>query len=179
MCILTGHVWTSVLSTPHYTHTMHTHRDRDSKGPIDARSGKITEFTIKGFERYIRTVMTHILQYHLFPYSFFHNVVVSDDYIGRAFLPLSDITHNGGEKILKLESHSGHHDDRGMLHVLLNIESEQRNLRDHDVSSRSQCEQWVSALHCMELLIMMSIEYMLLQYSLEYFTVTVLFVLHI
>ncbi|XP_064406620.1 protein unc-13 homolog D-like [Halichondria panicea] len=88
--------------------------DRDSKGPIDARSGKITEFTIKGFER------------------FFHNVVVSDDYIGRAFLPLSDITHNGGEKILKLESHSGHHDDRGMLHVLLNIESEQRNLRDHD-----------------------------------------------
>ena len=124
--------------TPHPHPHPHTHRDRDSKGPIDARSGKITEFTIKGFERYIRTVVTHILQYHLFPYSFFHNVVASDDYIGRTFLPLSDITHNGEEKILKLKSHSGHHDDRGMLHVLLNIESEQRNLRDHDVSSRSQ-----------------------------------------
>ncbi len=125
----------------HNAHTQHTHthRDRDSKDPIDARSGKITEFTIKGFERYTCTtiiIITYIL-YHLFLYSFFRNVVASDDYIGRAFLPLSDITQNGEEKVLKLQSHSGRHDDRGMLHVLLNIQSEQRSLRNYDVSSKS------------------------------------------
>ena len=52
--------------SPHthtHTHTPHT-RDRDSKGPIDARSGKITEFTIKGFDRYRYT--PHIL-YQLIP----------------------------------------------------------------------------------------------------------------
>ncbi len=56
--------------------------------------------------------------------------MASDDYIGRCFLPLSDISQNGEEKVLKLQSHSGLHDDRGILHVLLNIESEQRNLRN-------------------------------------------------
>ncbi len=65
---------------------------------------------------------------------YFRNAFVKDDFIGRAFFRLSDITQSGAEHVLILTSHS-EKTIHGKLHLLLNREAEHRKLSDKEVRS--------------------------------------------
>ena len=69
----------------------------------------------------------------IYLHRFVNNAFVGDEFIGRAFIPLSDLSQTGAEHNVTLTSHSENH-SHGKLHLLLHRESVQRQLSDNNVS---------------------------------------------